>query len=95
MRKFKKRIDLAMNGSSSTSYCKRPLDAKEIQMVNEAVNKRLPGKLKSYIKICFSKLIRSFILHLGIFGESIEQLMEVQSKRWPDRQLPWVLVTLR
>ena len=30
----------------------------------------------------------------GIFGESLEELMQLQSKRWPDRKLPWILVTL-
>lgn len=30
----------------------------------------------------------------GIFGESLDTLMELQRSRWPHKQLPWVLTTL-
>ena len=71
LRKFKKRMD---GGTThSNSYCKRPLDSAEIQMVTEAINKRIPG----------------------IFGESLDALMQTQSKRWPDRKIPWILGMFR
>lgn len=31
---------------------------------------------------------------VGIFGESVESLMELQRKRWPEKRLPWILTTL-
>lgn len=71
LRKFRKKMELTAGGSSN-AYCRRPLDSTEIQMVTEAINKRIPG----------------------IFGESLEELMKMQAKRWPDRKLPWILVTL-
>lgn len=30
----------------------------------------------------------------GIFGESVESLMDLQKKRWPEKRLPWILTTL-
>lgn len=68
LRKFKKRMDLSIGGTTN-SYCRRPQDSAEIQMITEAVNKRING----------------------IFGESLDDLMDTQAKRWPDRKLPWIL----
>jgi hypothetical protein len=31
---------------------------------------------------------------VGIFGESVDSLMELQRKRWPEKRLPWIMTTL-
>jgi hypothetical protein len=31
---------------------------------------------------------------VGIFGESIDSLLKLQGRRWPNRRLPWILTTL-
>ena len=56
----------------ATIYCRKPVTAKELEMVSEAVDRRFPG----------------------IFGESLPSLMQLQSRRWPSKKLPWILTTL-
>ena len=43
------------------------------------------------LEMVMEAIERKFV---GIFGESIDALLKLQSRRWPNRRLPWILTTL-